>query len=175
MSDSPTGSDLVRRAQSGDIAAFGLLYDQTLRLVRAVAVDAGPNHADDVTHDTYLRAYRNLGTLQNPDRFAAWLVGIARLIVRERRRTRRFEPLTADVPAPSQHDATDPDDLAELLAAVARLPAEERLAIRLFFLNEQSIDATARLLDRSRSGTYALLRSAKSKLARWLHECGVNS
>ena len=174
MNDSPTGSDLVRRAQRGDTAAFGLLYDQTVRLVRAVAADAGLDQADDVTHDTYLRAYRNLATLQDPSRFAAWLVGIARLIVRERRRSRRFEPLMVDVPARFQHDATDPDDLAELLAAVDRLPSEERLAIRFFFLNEQSIDATARLLDRSRSGTYALLRSAKLKLARWLTECGVN-
>jgi DNA-directed RNA polymerase specialized sigma24 family protein len=57
---------------------------------------------------------------------------------------------------------------------VARLPDEERLAIRFFFLNERSIDETARLLERSRSGTYAVLQRAKARLAGWLLQCGVS-
>ena len=53
MSDQPINDDLVRCAIAGDIAAFGSLYDRTVRLVRAVAADAGPDAADDVTHDTF--------------------------------------------------------------------------------------------------------------------------
>ena len=174
LTESPPTAELVRRAQGGDAAAFGLLYDRTIRLVRAVAADAGPSQADDVAHDAYLRAYRNLAALHDPARFAAWLVGIARLVVRERRRGRRFEPLVGDVP-----DRISPEDGAEdvdeLLRAVARLPEEERLAIRFFFLNERSIAETADLLGRSRSGTYAVLQSARAKLARWLIESGVNA
>ena len=51
---------------------------------------------------------------------------------------------------------------------------EERLAVRFFFLNERSIEETASLLNRSRSGTYAVLQRAKLRLARWLEECGVS-
>ena len=174
LTESPPTAELVRRARAGDAAAFGLLYDRTIRLVRAVAADAGAGEADDVAHDAYLRAYRNLGTLHEPERFAAWLVAIARLVVRERRRGRRFEPLGAEVPARAEGGGADAEDIAELLRAVARLPEEERLAIRFFFLNERSIAETADLLGRSRSGTYAVLQSARSKLARWLTECGVN-
>src|SRR6516165_4662929 len=100
MSDQPTSDDLVRRAIAGDTAAFGTLYDLTVRLVRAVAADAGPDEADDVTHDTFLRAYRTLSTLRDPSRFASWLVGIARFVVLERRRARRFESLPEQTPAP---------------------------------------------------------------------------
>lgn len=121
-SESPPTAKLVRLAQGGDAAAFGLLYDRTIRLVRAVAADAGPDQADDVAHDAYLRAYRRLGTLRDPDRFAPWLVGIARLVVRERRRARRAEPLGADVPAPDAAAGADAEDVAELLRAIARLP-----------------------------------------------------
>jgi RNA polymerase sigma-70 factor (ECF subfamily) len=92
MSDQPTNEDLVRRAIAGDILAFGVLYDRTVRLVRAVAADAGPD-ADDVTHDTFLRAFRKLATLRDPARFAPWLVGIARIVVAEHRRARRYDPL----------------------------------------------------------------------------------
>src|SRR4051794_3509098 len=174
MSDQPTNDDLVRRAIAGDIAAFGSLYDRTVRLVRAVAADAGRDAADDVTHDTFLRAYRTLGTLRDPARFAPWLVGIARLVVLERRRARRLDPLPDDLPARTVTDTDPADDAEDLLRLVARLPEEERLAIRVFFLRERSIEETARLLNRSRSGTYAVLQRAKARLARWLQECGVN-
>lgn len=174
MSDQPTNDDLVRRAIAGDIAAFGSLYDRTVRLVRAVAADAGPDAADDVTHDTFLRAYHALKTLRDPARFAPWLVGIARLVVLERRRARRFDPLPEQTPAPASTEADASDDAEELLRVVARLPEEERLAVRFFFLNERGIEETARLLNRSRSGTYAVLQRAKVRLARWLEECGVS-
>ncbi len=174
MTDRPTDDDLVRRAIAGDVPAFGTLYDRTVRLVRAVAADAGPYEADDVTHDVYLRAFRTLGALRDPDRFAPWLVGIARRVVRERRRVRRFDPLPHDVPSHVAADDVTLDDARELLRLVARLPQEERLAIRLFFLNERSIEETSRLLNRSRSGTYAILQRAKARLARWLQGCGVS-
>jgi RNA polymerase sigma-70 factor (ECF subfamily) len=174
MSEQLTNADLVRRAIAGDIPAFGVLYDRTVRLVRAVAADAGPDDADDVTHDTFLRAYRKLNTLRDPARFAPWLVGIARLVVSQRRRARRFAPLPEQMPAQTSTDAGTDDDAQELLRLVARLPQEERLAVRFFFLNERSIEETSRLLNRSRSGTYAVLQRAKARLAQWLQECGVS-
>jgi DNA-directed RNA polymerase specialized sigma24 family protein len=76
-------------------------------------------------------------------------------------------------PAAASIEAEASDDAEELLRLVARLPEEERLAVRFFFLNERSIEETARLLNRSRSGTYVILQRAKVKLARWLEECGV--
>jgi RNA polymerase sigma-70 factor, ECF subfamily len=174
MDDQPTNDELVRRATAGDIPAFGMLYDRTVRLVRAVAADAGPDAAEDVTHDTFLRAFRTLTTLRDPARFAPWLVGIARLVVLERRRARRFDALPEQTPARAFTDVDASDDTEELLRLVARLPEEERLAVRFFFLNERSIEETASLLNRSRSGTYAVLQRAKVRLARWLEECGVS-
>jgi RNA polymerase sigma-70 factor, ECF subfamily len=173
MTDQPTNDELVRRATAGDISAFGVLYDRTVRLVRAIAADAGPDAAEDVAHDTFLRAFRTLKALRDPARFAVWLVGIARMVVRERRRARRFDTLPEEMPARSAILSEELDDAQELLRLVAELPEEERLAIRFFFLNERSIDETARLLERSRSGTYAILQRAKARLAQWLLQCGV--
>jgi RNA polymerase sigma-70 factor, ECF subfamily len=115
-----------------------------------------------------------LQTLRDPARFAPWLVGIARFVVSERRRARRFDPLPEHIPAPTLTDIETHDDARELRRLVARLPEEERLAVRFFFLNERSIEETSRLLNRSRSGTYAVLQRAKTRLAQWLQECGVS-
>jgi RNA polymerase sigma-70 factor, ECF subfamily len=63
------------------------------RISSAVAADPGPDAAEDVTHDTFLRACWTLNIKREPARVAPWLVGIARFVVSERRRGRRFEPL----------------------------------------------------------------------------------
>jgi RNA polymerase sigma-70 factor (ECF subfamily) len=167
----PPDADLVRRTLCGDRDAFARLYDRYARLVRAVADDAGPACAEDLTQEVFLRAYRTLGALRSADRFAPWVVGITRRVVRESRRRPPRDPLPAALPdrqPPVGAAAENGDEVAHLLALVARLPEDERQAVRLFFLAGRNATETARLLDRSRSGTYALIRAAVGTLARWM-------
>jgi len=167
----PTDAELIRRTLVGDRDAFARLYDRYARLIRAVAGDAGAGRAEDISQDVFLRAYRALATLRTHDRFAPWLVGIARRVVQEDRRRSAPEPLSGDVPdrrTVAEHDVDNADEVAHVLAMVSRLPEEERRAIQFFFLNGRDGNETARLLGRSRSGTYALITRAISTLARWM-------
>ncbi|MBP3956812.1 sigma-70 family RNA polymerase sigma factor [Gemmata sp. G18] len=167
----PTDAELVRRTVAGDRDAFARLYDRYARLVRAIAGDAGPDRAEDVTHDVFLRAYRSITALRDADRFAPWLVGIARRVVQETRRRPVREPLSSDVAdgrPPAEHSIDDADERAHVLALVSRLPEEERRAVQFFFLSGRDGTETARLLGRSRSGTYALINRAVGILARWM-------
>jgi RNA polymerase sigma-70 factor (ECF subfamily) len=168
--DPPT-ADLVRRSLSGDHDAFARLYDRSARLVRAVAADAGRQRVEDVTQEVFLRAYRNLAGLRAPDRFSWWLVGIARKVVRESRRRPAGEPLPDDVPnqePPPAAAVEDADEAEHLLGLVARLPEEQRRAVQFFFLCGRDANQVARLLGRSRSGAYALIRQGVGVLARWM-------
>ncbi len=165
--ESRTDSELVAASLEGKRAAFGQLYDRHARRVRLLALGAtwDPSAIDDLTQETFLRAYRQLGTLRDGSKFAAWLVGIARQIVREQSRKRRFEGLAAGCEPVAEVEPST----ADLLELVGRLPEEERLAIGLFFLQERDIGRTAAELNRSRSGTYALLAKAVARLAKWWH------
>ena len=162
----------MARTLAGDREAFGRLYDRHARLVRAVALGAGRDIAtvQDLTQECFLRAYRNLPALREPGSFGPWVVGIARQLVREQRRRRRPGSLPLDEPpaAPPAPSADDADEIAHVLGLVSRLPEEERLAVHCFFLGERDVAETARLLNRSRSGTYALLKRACARLARRL-------
>ena len=70
---------LVKRAQKGDVEAFNQLisrwekrlYNYLLRLVR--------NREDslDLCQEAFLKAYRSLGSLENPEKFPQWLFRIA--------------------------------------------------------------------------------------------------
>jgi DNA-directed RNA polymerase specialized sigma subunit len=51
---------------------------------------------------------------------------------------------------------------------VRRLPEQERLAVHFFFLCDRNIEETAELLGLSRSGAYAVVKRACTKLARLL-------
>jgi RNA polymerase sigma-70 factor (ECF subfamily) len=171
---SPGDAELVAWALAGNREAFGLLYDRYARLVRAVAFGAaGPDRetVQDLTQECFLRAFQRLETLRDSARFGAWVVGIARQLVREYRRRRRPELLgdaSLDVLGEPMTSTEDADEVEHLLRLVSRLPEQERLAVHFFFLGEHDANTTARLLNLSRSGTYALLKRACGRLAHWL-------
>jgi len=173
-SQPPDDGQLVSRALGGEPEAFAMLFDRYARLVRAVAWDAGNDWAtvQDVTQECFLRAYRQLGTLRQREHFRYWVTGIARQLVREARRRRGHEPLADAALLGAESTALeDSDEVEHVLGLVARLPEQERLAIRFFFLSERNVADTARLLDLSRSGTYVVIKRACSRLRRWLGVC----
>jgi RNA polymerase sigma-70 factor (ECF subfamily) len=178
MHSDATGPDdgvLVTRALSGDTEAFARLFDRYARLVRAVAWDAGTDWAtvQDLTQECFLRAYRQLATLREREHFRYWVTGIARQLVRETRRRRIYEPLSDSVTLVSAETSAldDRDEMEHVLGLVARLPEQERLAIRFFFLRDRNIADTARFLDLSRSATYEVIKRACGRLKRWLGVC----
>lgn len=150
-------------------------------LVRAVVYRIGNDNAviQDLTQECFLRAYRNLAGLRQPDQFGAWVVGIARAVAREHRRSSRRDRHQF-VANESLEVWTDPDtpgsvqtadEIELVLRRVAELPERERMAIHAFFLQEHNAEEAARLLELSRSGIYALLQRALARLADGLHRC----
>src|SRR4051794_16823968 len=71
---------LVLSAQKGDEAAFSALIERTQdRLFRFLLYLT--NHralAEDLTQDTYLRAFEKLPGLKDPKSFSPWLIRISR-------------------------------------------------------------------------------------------------
>jgi DNA-directed RNA polymerase specialized sigma24 family protein len=55
----PNSAEELVQAIAGDVHAFYVLYDRAARLVRAVAADPGPDAAEDVTHDIFVRDGRS--------------------------------------------------------------------------------------------------------------------
>lgn len=86
-------ADLVIRAQQGDRDAFARLAAAAIGRMDAVArlMTRDPERAKDAVQESLVRAWRDLPTLRDPDRFDAWL---RRLLVRacidELRRWRRL-------------------------------------------------------------------------------------
>ena len=70
---------LIRKILSGDDAAFSILVEKYQKSVHALAWRKIQDfhYAEEIMQDTFLRAYRKLPTLKNPEQFAGWLHVIA--------------------------------------------------------------------------------------------------
>jgi RNA polymerase sigma-70 factor (ECF subfamily) len=172
--DNSNDAELVAQTLAGDREAFGRLYDRYARLVRAVvlAVSRDWSAAEDMTQESFLRAYRKLASLREPDRVGPWLVGIARQVARERRRTSqrnrlRFSSDVVEPPCETNGEAAidSREQFERVMMRLAELPEDERLAIHAHFFERQNAFQAAKRLELSRSGFYALLQRALARLA----------
>ena len=71
--------ELIQRVLEGDDDAFSMLVKKYQKQVHALAWrKIGDFHiAEEITQDTFLKAYKKLATLKEPQRFDSWLYVIA--------------------------------------------------------------------------------------------------
>ena len=129
--DALTG--LALAARDGDPAASAAFVRATQADVwRFVAALLDTQAADDVTQETYLRAFRALPAYQGRSSVRTWLLGIARRAcadhIRALARARRLDRRLADEPAAYATDPAGPLAAADLLR---RLSPERRAAFAL--------------------------------------------
>jgi RNA polymerase sigma-70 factor, ECF subfamily len=122
---------LVEAARHGDRAAFGQLYCQYAPMIYGVLLARVPRaDAEDLVHDVFLSAMRQLHTLRQDAAFAGWLVKIARnRAIDYHRRGRDTAQLAGDMPAAYGADRA----AMGVLAAIRSLPMayREPLILRL--------------------------------------------
>jgi RNA polymerase sigma factor (sigma-70 family) len=118
-------TELFRRAETGDQAAWNAIVDRYTKLVWSVARAYRLGNADaaDVVQTTWLRLVEHLGRIEDPERLVTWLATTAR---RECLRTLRR--------AGRELLGTDDDALLDIVdehstPVDARLLAEERDAV----------------------------------------------
>jgi len=132
-----SGSDgeLVRLALGGRTDAFAALVARYLRAAYAVALarTGDPHDAEDVAHDTFVVALERLADCREPDRFAGWLLRIARNTALNHVRARTVRdavPLDDAAGAASDGDPGRDAELAalkgDLLAAMEGLSPVQR-------------------------------------------------
>ena len=146
--------DLVRLAREGDAEAFGQLVRRYQRRAVSVAYRLLGNIADagDVSQDAFVRAYQNLGQLDDPSRFGGWLMRVVSNLSLNFRRSRASRAAGSlddalAVSAPMRRPATGlrmtspegedggalSDEMHRAVSeALERLPDKQRLALILF-------------------------------------------
>jgi len=76
-------AEIVKSALKGDTEAFRKLvetYKESIYLLMLSSIH-DEFHAQDLTQETFIRAYLNLEKLRDHTKFAFWLYGIARNVI----------------------------------------------------------------------------------------------
>jgi RNA polymerase sigma-70 factor (ECF subfamily) len=141
--------ELVDRARRGDHDAFAALAGAAIARLDSAAwlILRNPEQAQDAVQNALVRAWRDLPTLRDPDRFDAWL---NRLVVRacidEARRLRRHrvdvELTEIAFPAVAGVESTI-DDRDQLERGFLRLDPEQRAVIVLHHYLDLPLPAVA--------------------------------
>ncbi|WP_409328670.1 sigma-70 family RNA polymerase sigma factor [Trujillonella humicola] len=172
---------LVARAQRGDAEAFGELYDHYVTMVyRYLYHRVGDRAlAEDFTSETFVRALRRIDSLSFQGRdVGAWLVTIARNIVRDHVKSSRYrlEVTTADM-RDADRGTEGPEDSVvsrltheQVLACVRQLNSEQQECISLRFLQGLSVAETAAVMGKKDGAVKALQHRAVRRLAALLPE-----
>jgi len=128
--------DLIRRARSGDVGAFEVLYREHSGRIYALCIRLNAGDRDEATElmqDVFIKAWRRLETFRGDSAFSSWL---HRMTVNtmlentrtERRRTARVLPMEDTSRLPGAARSSGVDLKMEMEEAVASLPKGARLA-----------------------------------------------
>ena len=174
--------ELIRRTLAGDNNAFSELVEKYQKQVHALAWrKIGDFHiAEDITQDTFLKAYQRLHTLKEPHRFAGWLYVIATrrclaLFRQKRLQTQVIENIDTPVSnkdAYSQHIAEEQaktivkEQQEVVKKLLATLKESDRTVITLHYFGEMTCEEMSEFLGVSANTIKSRLRRARNRLKK---------
>ena len=174
-----SSEDLVAQARRGDEEAFRLIFERFARPIISFIYDmVGERElAEDLTQETFVRAYRNLGALREEARFSTWLFGIAKNVARESLRTRRRDNHNVEIGDPLVLELSDghPSPAGQLLDkelngvihdALGSLDEDKRVVFTLKVFQQRSYEEIAAITGFSISKLKTDLHRARAEMRR---------
>ncbi len=156
----PTGdlddAQLVALARENDTVAFEVLYRRhaAFAMNLAVRIQGSATDVEDVVHDAFLRAHQRMHELREPAAFRSWLGSIVVRLVRSRLRRRRLlgsfglasaDPVELDAIASADAGPDARAQLAQVYALLQTMPADDRIAWTLRYIERHRLEAVAEL------------------------------
>ena len=183
---------LIHAVLSGDDSAFDILVEKYQKSVHALAWrKIGDFHyAEEITQDTFLRAYQKLSTLRNPSQFLRWLYVIANRLclnwLRKQKPAKQMQSLE-DTPmeevmksvygryVSEQRETEATEHRFEIVKKLLeKLPESERTVMVLYYLGEMTMKEIGKFLGVSVETIKTRLHRARKRLQEeeelWVQE-----
>lgn len=148
---------LITRSQKGDREAMDKLVRKYEKYIYqfAVHLSGDPTFAEDLTSETFIRAFTNIHTFRRQSRFKTWLT---RILINgfydHYKQTKRHSvELLSDVPIETPSSHPTPDVLLDqrqrsllLQKAILELPHDQRIIIVLYHVQNLTYEEIANVL-----------------------------
>ena len=156
MADAKQETRWVLLAQTGDQEALDALLQAVQEpLYRYIFSLAGDSRlAEDILQEVFIRIYRKLYWLREPELFRAWACQVAiRETIKHLKREKRWSDQVRDeavletLPSPPRREEFAPELIEHLPRLIAGLSPASRAVIVLHYLHELSLDEVAAILE----------------------------
>jgi RNA polymerase sigma-70 factor (ECF subfamily) len=166
-----TAETLAAQCQGGSLQAYERLVERfEKRIYNFLYHRTGNAHdAQDLTQESFVRAWRNIARFDTKRDFATWLFVIARRAAANHFRARKIhDELPDDISAAECRDVEAHDSSAYLWKAARRLKPRAYEALWLRYAEDFSVNETAHILGLTTIHTKVILHRARNELARYL-------
>jgi RNA polymerase sigma-70 factor (ECF subfamily) len=175
----PSAEELAQRSQAGCLESFEQLVrrygKQIFNFLRQFTHN--PHDAEDLTQETFVKAYRSLPRYTPSLAFTPWLFVIARRTAASHFRSAgQFEELPVDREAAEETPATaleQSDEQKSLWKLVRTLKPKQAEALWLRYAEGFSVAETARIMRTNQVHVKVLLHRARSNLFKILNARGM--
>ena len=178
-------AQLIQRTLAGDETAFSTLVRKYQKPVHALVWrKIGDFHiAEEITQDIFLRVYKKLQTLKNPNRFAGWLYVIAarrcfawckkkRIPMKslDAMSTEELEELAyVQYRAEEKDEETTEQQREVVKRLLQKLPESERTVVTLHYLGDMTCEDISKFLGVSPNTVKSRLHRARKRLKQAEH------
>jgi RNA polymerase sigma-70 factor (ECF subfamily) len=180
--ESMSDAELVALVLGGNQDMFALLIERYKDAVQNLAYRMLNNvtEAEDVTQETFVRAYTQLATYKPTHKFSTWLLSIASHLAIDQLRRRRFLALPledvpflewiVDIGTGPEQSALQGEQQDEIQSYLQRLPSKYRAVIVLRYWYDFSYEEIANTLHLTPALVKARLHRARELLARYMQQ-----
>src|SRR5258706_4041230 len=174
-----SSEELIARARRGEDEAFRMIFDRYARPIISFVYDMVGRRelAEELTQETFVRAYKNIKGLRDDTKLSTWLFGIAKNVARESLRSRikddRKIGIDDDRIMELADGAVTPDDqlLNKELNGVIRealgaLDEDKRLVFTLKIFQQRSYEEIAEITGSSIPKLKTDLHRARAEMRR---------
>ena len=166
---------VIERAREGDEDAFAEIYEYYSTPIHRYAyrILGNPEQADDLTQETFIRAYQNLDRLGGEPNLSAWLYRIASNACMDALRRRKRITWLPFRDEPDRDDELATDDFAPQIVeaeAVRRVLADMPPALSMTLVLRSSegfsCDEIAEIMNVPKGTVFSRLARAREQFAR---------
>jgi RNA polymerase sigma-70 factor (ECF subfamily) len=165
-----TDSEIVKGCQLGNMKAQKALYDRYSRVVMGICVRYVRNQADaqDVFQDTFVKIFRSVQTIENPEFLSLWLRRIAvNTAINFLKQKKRYPISSLDNLELKSNERTDELlDTEQMLKALDELHEPYRLIFNLYVIEGYSHKEISELIGINEGTSKSQLSRAKALLRK---------
>jgi RNA polymerase sigma-70 factor (ECF subfamily) len=174
-----SSEELIARARRGEDDAFRLIFDRYGRPVISFIYDMVGQRdlAEELTQETFVRAFKNLKSLRDDTKLSTWLFGIAKNVARESLRYKHRETdkvaieddrviEMSDGRLPPDRELLDKELSGVITSALDSLDEDKRMVFTLKIFQQRSYEEIAEITGFSIPKLKTDLHRARAEMRR---------